>query len=68
MKIYGHHMGKETGDFTMRDMRKLIFKFLDLCCEFYKMYTKLKCFRVQEKTVCTSRTDEFVVGKESQKS
>ena len=34
--------GKKRQDFTIGDIRKLIFKYLDLCCEFYKMYVKSK--------------------------
>jgi len=34
-------------DFAMRDMEKLIFSSLDLCSQFYIMYTKSKGFRIQ---------------------
>ena len=34
--------GKALENFSTRDMRKLIFKSLNLCCEFYKLYAKVK--------------------------
>ena len=49
--------GKALEDFTMRDMRKLIFKFLNLCCEIYKVYAKSKGFGIREKTTCKSITN-----------
>jgi len=55
--------GKKLEDFTMRYMRKLIFKSLDLWCEVYKMYAKLKGFRVREKGACKSRTDGYPTSK-----
>ena len=42
-------LGKALEDFTMKDMRKLIFKSLNLCCEFYKLYVKSKGFRIRKK-------------------
>jgi len=44
-------------------MRKLIFKSLNLCCEFYKLYAKSKGFGMQEKTACKSRTDGHPTSK-----
>ena len=41
--------GKALEDFTIRDMRKLMFKSLNLCCEFYKLYAKSKRFGIREK-------------------
>ena len=55
--------GKALEDFTMRDVRKLTFKFLNLCCEFYKLYAKSKGFGIQEKTACKSRTDGHLTSK-----
>ena len=55
--------GKKLEDFTMRDMRKLIFKSFDLCCEFYRMYEKLKGFGVREKSVSKSRADGHPTSK-----
>ena len=40
---------KAIEDFTMRDTRKLIFKSLTLCCEFYKLYAKSKGFGIKKK-------------------
>jgi len=54
---------KELEDVAMRDMRKLIFKSLNLCCEFYKMYAKSKGLRIREKNACKSRTDEHPTSK-----
>ena len=49
--------GKAFEDFTIRDMRKLIFKSLNLCCEFYKLHAKSKGFEIREKTACKSRNN-----------
>ena len=43
----------------MRDMRKLILKSLDLCCELYKMYAKSRGFGVYKKRACKTRTDGY---------
>ena len=53
MTIYVHHLGKVLSDFTMRDIRKLTFKSLNLCCKFYKMHEKLKGRGVREKKACS---------------
>ena len=55
--------GKAVENFTMRDMRKLIFKSLNLCCEIYKLYEKSKGFEIQEKTTCKSRKDGHPTSK-----
>jgi len=50
--------GKKPRDFTMMDISKLVFKSLDLCEKFYKMFANLKGFGVQNKGACKSRTNE----------
>ena len=39
---------KDVGDFTLEDMKKLIFKTLELCGEFYKFYAKIKGFGLRK--------------------
>jgi len=38
--------GKALEDFTMKDIRKSIFKSLNLCCKFYKLHAKSKGFGI----------------------
>jgi len=48
---------KDVEDFTIEEVRKLRFKSLELCGEFYKFYAKIKGFGVRENGARKSRVD-----------
>ena len=48
---------KDIGDFTIEEVRKLRFKSLEICGEFYKFYAKIKDFGVRENGSRKSRID-----------
>jgi len=48
---------KDIEDFTIEEVRKLRFKSLELCGEFYKFYAKIKGFGVRENSSYKSGID-----------
>jgi len=48
---------KDVKDFTMEDMKKLRFKSLEFCGEFYEFYAKIKGFGVRKNSSRKSRID-----------
>jgi len=54
---------KDIEDFTIEEVRKLRFKCIELCREFYKFYAKMKGFEVRENGLHKSRIDGHPTSK-----
>ena len=54
---------KDVEDFTIEEVRKLRFKCIELCREFYKFYAKMKGFEVRENGLHKSRIDGHPTSK-----